>query len=227
MIEEKSGTKQTFIATHDNMIASRLNLKNLILVGEKGKQITLSDLTDDTARFFMKMPNNNILNFLLAKKVILVEGDAEYILIEQFYNVIRKKLPYQENVAIISCGGKTFKRYIEIAKRLEKRIAVITDNDKGFTSNISSIYDELRDSNIEIFSDELPENYTFEVCLYNENKRFYDESFYNKSMTKGVASYLINNKAEAAFRLVDSYPDNFIIPKYIKETILWVSPTNE
>lgn len=32
----------------------------------------------------MKAPDNNVLEFALAKRVLLVEGDAEFILIEAF-----------------------------------------------------------------------------------------------------------------------------------------------
>ena len=34
---------------------------------------------------FIKAPDNNILEFILSKKVILVEGDAEYILAEALF----------------------------------------------------------------------------------------------------------------------------------------------
>lgn len=33
----------------------------------------------------MKAPDNNILEYVLSKKVILVEGDAEFILMEALY----------------------------------------------------------------------------------------------------------------------------------------------
>ena len=88
IINNKS--KQTFITTHNSVICSRLNLKKLIALGE-GNNVITSDfkkIDKDTADFFIKCPSYNILNFILSKKVILVEGAAEYILMEKFYKII-------------------------------------------------------------------------------------------------------------------------------------------
>lgn len=227
IIEDGDEDKQTFIATHSNMIASRLELKNLIIVDKGGKVITLGELTPKTSRFFAKAPNTNVLNFILAKKAILVEGDAEYILMEKFYEEQYGLKPFDDDVAIISCGGKTFKRYLEIAKILNKKVAIITDNDKDFAKNITEFYSDFHEENIRICSDENDENYTFEVCLYNANKDFYDTTFAKPQMTNGVKSYLLTNKAEAAFRVLEEYPKNYVVPTYITEAITWISQTSE
>jgi predicted ATP-dependent endonuclease of OLD family len=221
--------KQIFIATHSNMIASRLELKNLILIGDSGQTLTLEDLTAETSRFFAKAPNTNVLNFILAKKTILVEGDAEFILMEKFYEEQRKLKPFDEDVVIISCGGKTFKRYLEIAKILNKKVAVITDNDGNFAKNIKENYSDFSENNIKICSDENDKNHTFEVCLYQVNKDFYDTVFANRRMTNGVQSYLLTNKAEAAFRVLEleEYPENYVVPAYIMEAIEWISQSKE
>lgn len=223
MIEQQSGSKQTFITTHDNMIASRLNLQNLILISRLGKHTTLSQLSKETAEFFIKRPNNNILNFILAKKAILVEGDAEYILMEKFYENIRDKLPHQDNITIIACGGKTFKRYLEVAKMLNNKVAVITDNDKDYNNNIMETYKDYTSENIQVFSDNSSDNYTFEVCLYNCNQKFYDDYFATNKMKNGTLPFLLNNKTEAAFRVASNYPTQFKIPLYIQEAIDWLN----
>lgn len=75
--------KQLFIATHSSHISSRLDLRKAILFGES-RPVLLNELSDETAAFFMKAPDNNVLEFALARRVLLVEGDAEYILIESF-----------------------------------------------------------------------------------------------------------------------------------------------
>ena len=56
------------------------------------------------------------MNFILSKKVILVEGNAEYILMEKFFEVIHSEDASNCGVAIISVDGLSFKRYLEIAK---------------------------------------------------------------------------------------------------------------
>ncbi len=100
MIEMNRG-KQTFIATHSNMIASRLDLSNVILLSDSSS-MKLDQLEPETARFFQKAPNTNILDLLLSKKAILVEGDAEYILMEEFYELLTNTKPFQHDIALIS-----------------------------------------------------------------------------------------------------------------------------
>ena len=88
----------------------------------------------------MKAPDNNMLQFVLSKKVILVEGDAEFILLEAMYrNTLHKNLADSE-VSVIAVDGKCFKRYLEIAKILDIKVAVITDNDKDYLTNITNNY---------------------------------------------------------------------------------------
>lgn len=94
--------------------------------------MNLNELEKETANFFKKAPDNNVLNFILSRKAILVEGDAEYILLNEFYNYLIGDEPYNDDISIISCGGKTFKRYLKIAKLLNKKVVVITDNDHDY-----------------------------------------------------------------------------------------------
>ncbi len=112
----ESENKQLFIATHSNMVSSRLDLRKSILLNSSSiKPVLLKQLPEKTAKFFMKAPDNNILEFILSKKVILVEGDAEFILMESLYqNVTREKLT-NSDIHIISVDGTSFKRYLDIA----------------------------------------------------------------------------------------------------------------
>jgi predicted ATP-dependent endonuclease of OLD family len=65
-----SGNKQIFIATHSDLISTRLDLRKSILLNSRTtKPLKLSSLSDDTAKFFIKAPDNNILEFILSKKV--------------------------------------------------------------------------------------------------------------------------------------------------------------
>ncbi|MGY2956381.1 putative ATP-dependent endonuclease of OLD family [Pseudomonas sp. TE6349] len=133
MLAEKlantAGT-QLFIATHSSHISSRLDLRHALLLGEGQKTGRLKSLSDGTANFFMKAPDNNVLEFALSKKVILVEGDAEFILIEEMYKQHTDgRTPQSDEVHIISIGGTSFKRYLELGKLLGIKVAAIRDND--------------------------------------------------------------------------------------------------
>lgn len=39
------------------------------------------------------------------------------------------RLPIQDGIDVMTVGGVTFKRYLEIAQTLNKETAVVTDND--------------------------------------------------------------------------------------------------
>ena len=58
-----SKNKQLFITTHNNLISSRLDLRNAIFVNSSDINIDLSNLTNETAKFFIKAPNKNLLEF--------------------------------------------------------------------------------------------------------------------------------------------------------------------
>ena len=214
-IIEKSTDSQLVIATHSNMIASRLGLQNLFLMNSNSEcNATLSMLTDETSKFFMKSPNNNILNFILSKRVILVEGHAEYILMGKF---LKKPLP---EIQIISVNGLSFKRYLEIAKILKIRVAVITDNDGDFNSNCINKYSDFsNDSNIRIFYETDNSKSTFEKTIYSENKNVCDKIFGDRK--NGVEAYMLSNKADCAYQLLVS-SEEIVTPQYINKALEWI-----
>lgn len=214
---------QIFISTHSNMISSRLGLNECILISENSS-IEFKKLNKETVKFFQKAPNENILNFILSKKSILVEGAAEYILMNKFFELEEKILSYNKDIHICSVGGLSFKNYLEIAIYLNNKVAVITDNDKNIENNIIKKYNQFdSNKNISVFYDKDEEKYTFEVSLYKENKSWLEN---NKITTsKDILKYMLNNKAETALRIlekleIDSH--NFKIPNYIEGAIKWI-----
>ena len=60
---------QIIITSHSSVIASHLDLKNIIWLNNDGSH-SLNDLTDDTAEYFNRLDNLDILRFILAEKCI-------------------------------------------------------------------------------------------------------------------------------------------------------------
>ena len=225
MLSSNTGV-QVFIGTHSNMIASRLGVDNLHFL-DNGQISKLEGLNRDTIRFFQKSTNQNLLNFSLGKKIILVEGNAEYILMEKFFEMIHSKKPEDLNVSIISVDGLSFERYLEIAACfVDKKVVVITDNDSDYAGNVQSKYSSYQQfQNIKVSSDLDNDNQTFEICIYKNNKALLDSSGLTKS--KDLQGYMLREKAEFALRLLehletDNISEKFIIPNYIKEAIEWI-----
>src|SRR5699024_8166228 len=109
-------------------------------------------------------PDNNILNFILSDKAILVEGDAEYILLDSIYKKQNSNEMYEDNITLISCNGLTFKRYLEIAQLLKKKVVVITDNDEDYKKNVEENYKEFRSDRMEVFAPKDNKVSTFEIA---------------------------------------------------------------
>jgi putative ATP-dependent endonuclease of the OLD family len=219
----ESKNKQLFIATHSNMVSSRLDLRNSILLNSNSKiSIDLSKLSESTAKFFIKSPYNNILDFILSGKVILVEGDAEYILIAKFFELLTGCKPNQLNVHIISVGGTSFKRYMEIANLLSIKTAVIRDNDGNHANNCIENYKPYQSDFVQIFFETNNDIRTFEISLYQCNNKICDELFSSGLKTRTVQQLMLDEKTDCAFELLDKKANELTVPQYIANSISWL-----
>lgn len=215
---------QLFIATHSSHICSRLDLRHALLIGPNAVAGSLKELSEETAEFFMKAPDNNVLEFALSKKVILVEGDAEFILVEEFYRQCTQgRLPEADDVHIISIGGTSFKRYMELANLLGIRVAAIRDNDKNFQQNCVENYVDFVSGNAKVFADPDNDRSTFEIGLHNDNVETCKTVFGPGRKTLSPLEYMLANKAEAAFELLKGKPGDLTVPAYIVEAIQWIN----
>lgn len=218
-----SHDRQIFIATHSNLISTRLDLRKSVLLNSSSVQpVLLKTLRESTAKYFMKAPNNNILEYVLSKKVILVEGDAEFILMDLFFQKTTGKKLEDSDIHIISVGGTSFKRFLDIAKLLEIRTAVIRDNDGDYQANCINSFSEYSKPNIKICYDTDNTRCTFEIALYQDNTTICDELFGGGRRTLSVQDFMLKNKADVAFDLLDKKSNEIATPAYIREAIEWV-----
>lgn len=173
----------------------------------------------------MKAPDNNMLQFVMSPKTILVEGDAEFILMDAMFQKVLGKSLDDAGVDVISVDGKCFKRYVEIAALLNLRVAVITDNDGNNQKNILdnySGYDNTTFPNVLIKADEEDARKTFEICIYEDNRSLCDNLFSGRRRTLSVIEYMLSNKAEAAFMILENDASNIVVPRYIEEATRWI-----
>jgi putative ATP-dependent endonuclease of OLD family len=220
-----SEKKQLFIATHSSFVATRLNLKKALMLSEENpsQPANLKNLSQETADFFMKAPDNNLLKLALCKKAILVEGDAEYILMDALYkNSAKGDCTDADGVHVISVGGTSFKRYFELAKLLGIKVAAIRDNDKDYQANCVDNYADFASPSIKVFADANNARHTFDVCIYEDNKDICDGQFLESRMTLAVQDYMLKNKTDAAFQLLAKKGPELVAPKYIQEAVAWI-----
>lgn len=228
-IEEKNEESQLILTTHNNTIASRLNLNNIKWISNEQCH-GLGHVKTDTAKFFEKSDNNSLLQLLLSKKAFLVEGATEYLLLPGFYEKITDSGIEKDEITIISCNGISYKHYLEIAEKADKKVAVITDNDVKQTNikYMNDYNDKHPDQHIFMCKD--LEGWTWEACLYNNNKDLlekkidvkenFDYKFHGKNYEK-VLGKMLNNKVETAYQML-SYISDLSWPDYIEEAVKWL-----
>lgn len=215
---ENSQDEQLFIATHSGYICSRLSLNNTFVLGLSGANpVSLKNLSEETAEYFIKAPSVGLLDFSLSKKTILVEGPSEYMLLENFYKKTVDCVPEDDGVQITAVRGLSFKRYMELGNLLGNKIAVITDNDGDYEKCINR-YSGYVNSLIQVFSHNNNDENTFEKVLYAENKLLLDKLLKDKD---DVVHYMLSNKTEVAYVLLDGDID-LVVPQYIKDAIEWI-----
>ena len=225
---EKNNQAQLFISTHSDLISTRLDIRNCILMNSATPNIvmTMDFIDEGTASFFMKAPDNNLLQFVLAKKIILVEGDAEFILMDAFCLKVLGHSLSELGIDVIAVDGKCFKRYLELAKVLNMRVAVITDNDGNYAENITAGYNGYMNGefdNIKVWADTDDKRRTFEIAVYEDNSAECDALFLPRRRTLTVQDYMLANKAEAAYELLSKKSDTIVPPQYIKEALVWIN----
>lgn len=213
--------EQVIVVSHSSLVVSRLDLKNVIWLSDKETK-SLKSLDDDTSMYFSKIDNLDILRFILAEKVILVEGAAEYIILPAIYRKVLGSKIEADGIEIISMGSISYERYRKIAESLNKKVVVITDNDgKNKQYDNTDLFS--------IFSDENIENWTLEVAFYNSNKSTFDEEYKDKKtepkykeddMPKACA-HMLKNKAETAL-FIEKNIESLFIPNYLVEATQWI-----
>lgn len=229
-ISDKQNDSQIIVATHNNMIASRLNLNNVLWIAESEVK-SLASVDKDVAEFFVRADDNAFLQLLLSKKVFLVEGATEFLLLPHFYNQIVSRTIDDDGVSVISCNGISYMKYLAIADATDKRIAVITDNDEKQDRITASADFNLTNFVQHIFMGATTDEWTWEVCVYNINKATLNgmikvqagaKYLFHEKDYGAVLGKMLNNKVDTAYQMLTS-GEKFDVPQYIKDAIAWIN----
>lgn len=229
-IKKKKEDKQIIISTHSSFVANKLGLESLILVDNK-KTKFFKELPEDTYKYFQKLAGYETLRLILAKKAVLVEGPSDELVFQKLYmQENSKKLPIEDGIDVISVQSLAFKRFLDIAKLLNKDVAVITDNDGDFEKNITDKYkDYLGLKHILISADKRKELNTLEPQFFDVNKhnlpKLKSVIAYPSTYTenKEIIDYMLNQKTDWALKLFES-DEVLEYPAYIKAVVEWCKP---
>lgn len=134
-------SNQFILTTHSTTIGASISLENLILC--RGQNIYpmwqgQTKLAIGDYKFLQRFLDSTKANMFFARGVIMVEGDAENILIPTIAELIGKPL-HKYGVSIVNVGSTAFLRYSKIFQRknlheqnlpeLDLPVSVITDLD--------------------------------------------------------------------------------------------------
>jgi len=143
-ITGKSGV-QLIMTTHSPNLASKVKLDNLIICkGDKAFPMgsDFTELEKGDYLFLERFLDVTKANLFFAHGVILVEGDAENILIPVVADILGRPLT-KHGVSVVNVQSTAFLRYSKIFKRrsgerMGVKVAVVTDNDIKPDSGLSA-----------------------------------------------------------------------------------------
>ena len=128
---------QIIITTHSTTLASKVNIKNLILC-KNNRAYSLSPEKTELERgdylFLQRFLDATKANLFFAKGIIMVEGDAENLLIPIIAKLLDLDLE-KHGVSIVNVGSLAFFRYSKIFMQKDREflgvpIAIVTDCDQ-------------------------------------------------------------------------------------------------
>jgi len=172
--EEPSESRQVFVTTHSTHVTSATDLDSVIALAEDASGKVSASYPGrvyehvnteggagingtESKAYVQRFLDATKSTMLFARRVILVEGIAEQILIPTFADTCGYSLA-DEHVAVVGMGGRTFKHFLplfggELADNaplaLDRRVACIVDADPAKkekdASNYSNCYPYERD----------------------------------------------------------------------------------
>ncbi|MCK9317288.1 MULTISPECIES: ATP-dependent nuclease [unclassified Methanoculleus] len=135
-LKEKSTTGQYILTTHSTTMGSSIPLENLILC--KGSKVfpmgsNYTKLEKKNYDYLDRFLDATKANLFFARGVLLVEGDAENLLIPTIANIVDRPL-HRYGVSIVNVGSTAFSHFVGIFHRQDGesmgvKVALITDMD--------------------------------------------------------------------------------------------------
>lgn len=214
--------QQLLITTHSSYVLNKMAMENVILLGQN-RSGKLNELPKDTRDYFHKLPNYDTLRFILSKRVILVEGPADDLIIQKAYHQKYNKLPLDDGIDVISVNGLSFKRFLDIAKLLNINTVVVTDNDYDYVKNINNKYKDFMGGTIKLCFSTNNELNTLEPQVLKCDADNYDKL--KKILGKDDKSeeelleFMLKNKTDWALKVFLNSEIQLNFPEYINDAI--------
>ena len=250
LIKLESKAKQLIITTHNPEIITTLDLRNSLWLSttfnDQAFITKMKELPSDTIDFFNRRDDLDFLRIITAKRIIIVEGAAEYVLMRVFLRNAGYSEEQINSVEVISMVGRYYKPFNDLAGLVHNKLAVITDND-GEDKRINKIKeDNKKYSNVQIFTPDNLNIWTFEVAMFVKNCIYFMEdpdfkeadigNSFNKTYTERLEdlvkrhatvgkklSYMLKDKGRCTELLLRKNKNKKLeVPDYISKSFKWL-----
>ncbi|OAV62881.1 ATP-dependent nuclease [Enteractinococcus helveticum] len=209
--------RQLFVTTHSSFVLNRLGLKSLHLMYKSEiAQLDTPDITNDTKEYFQKQSGYDTLRLAIGSKVVIVEGPSDEMIFNLAYKIIKGVEPRDNAIDVITLGIRG-KRALELGKALNRKMAVLRDNDGKEPSYWKdAAADLLETGKREYFIGDVDLGRTLEYQVVNTGD---NEAKLRKILGLGaedsVVETMVGGKTEWAWRVADkevtlSWPQYFI-----------------
>lgn len=239
-IEDRHQSQQIFLTTHSSYVLNKLSFEKICLLADGYKR--LHEIDPKTVKTLKRLPGYDTLRVVLSKKVILVEGPSDELLLKKIYHNKFDRLPEEDGIDIIVVRGIGFKNFLNIAQHLGNAVHVVKDNDGDWQKNIldwKAPYDEY--SFIKVFSPKSANENSLEPAFISANsgsqteldayaKMVLSTQIYNEYDTGDIVArqaFLLDwfsgegtgsKKVDSAMRIFET-DDEFKVPNYLIEAL--------
>ncbi len=211
--------KQLIITTHSTFLMNKIGIDKAIFINGKDTT-TMNGIEKGTKEYFQKLPGYDTLRMIIAQRSVLVEGRSDELIVQIAYYQLYGKLPLDDGIDVITVGGLVFKRFMEIAAKLNKQISVITDNDGDYEQTVARYSEFKKFPNIKLCVDDNNKYPTLEPQMVKANGIDAINKLIGKNYTTEaeLIEYMVKNKADCALAIFEKGA-GVKIPQYILDAI--------
>ncbi|WP_411960980.1 ATP-dependent nuclease [Pseudomonas mandelii] len=168
-IEDQRDGKQLFLTTHSSYVLNKLSIDKICLLHDTYKRLHLLD--KGVVKTLKRLPGYDTLRVALSKRVVLVEGPSDELILKKIYKDTHKeRLPEQDGIDIIVVRGVGFKTFIAIGKEIGTAINVLRDNDGDYENNVVEARKDYADfPNIKLVSSTNNDEFSLEPAMILAN----------------------------------------------------------
>ncbi|SPO69179.1 Putative conjugative transposon DNA recombination protein (fragment) [Pseudomonas sp. JV241A] len=174
-IEDQRDGKQLFLTTHSSYVLNKLSIDKICLLHDSYKRLHLLD--KDVVKTLKRLPGYDTLRVALSKKVVLVEGPSDELVLKRIYkDKHHNRLPEQDGIDIIVVRGVGFNTFIEIGKEIGTAVNVLRDNDGDYDKNVVAARKEYdAHKNIQLISSKDNNEFSLEPAMISANSQSENE----------------------------------------------------